>query len=175
MLDPTIDVRHSIPGRTRLALAPWPASSLLVSMKMRLVALGCDLISARPETGTLLIHHPARCDADWLSKQVCMALDPSTSKPTRDLDDVAIEPVTTVLRRFRSRRTGLADRTARKRLLQHGPNILPAPQARGRGDILVAQFENLPVALLLGSAGLSLLTGGCSRPALRLQSSLRMR
>lgn len=42
----------------------------------------------------------------------------------------------------------------------HGPNRFRPPAPRSKGAILFHQFENFPTALLLGSAAISLATGG---------------
>jgi Ca2+-transporting ATPase len=54
---------------------------------------------------------------------------------------------------------GLSSATVEKRL-RYGYNRLPAPQVRSSLDILLSQFQSLPVLLLGISAGLSLVTGG---------------
>ena len=56
--------------------------------------------------------------------------------------------------------TGLTTAVAAARLAESGPNTLPAPEARSKVDILLEQFNNLPVALLGAAAVLSLATGG---------------
>jgi Ca2+-transporting ATPase len=58
------------------------------------------------------------------------------------------------------RRTGLTTEAAQERQRLLGENRLPDGPARTRWDILAGQFTSLPVALLAGAAGLSLLTGG---------------
>ncbi|MDQ0138532.1 cation-translocating P-type ATPase [Cupriavidus necator] len=55
---------------------------------------------------------------------------------------------------------GLSHRTARRRLLAHGPNQLDPPRLRSALEMFVAQFKSLPVALLAGSAIVSIATGG---------------
>jgi P-type Ca2+ transporter type 2C len=56
--------------------------------------------------------------------------------------------------------TGLTSVKAGERLKRFGPNILSQSERRSILEIFVNQFKNLPVSLLLGSAALSLLTGG---------------
>lgn len=55
---------------------------------------------------------------------------------------------------------GLSHRVARRRLLANGPNQLDPPRRRSAFEMFVAQFKSLPVALLAGSAIVSLATGG---------------
>lgn len=59
-----------------------------------------------------------------------------------------------------SRRRGLSESAAQRRLAANGPNALPPPRRRSRMEILLGQFRSLPVALLGASALASLLTGG---------------
>jgi P-type Ca2+ transporter type 2C len=59
-----------------------------------------------------------------------------------------------------SRRRGLSDDAARRRRLASGPNRLQPPQRRSPLAIFAAQFKSLPVALLAGSAAVSIATGG---------------
>jgi P-type Ca2+ transporter type 2C len=56
--------------------------------------------------------------------------------------------------------TGLTAAVAASRLAESGPNKLPAQEPRSKVDILLEQFNNLPVALLGAAAVLSLATGG---------------
>ncbi len=59
-----------------------------------------------------------------------------------------------------SRRRGLTSATAAERLTKYGPNLLPQNESRSGLSILLDQFKSLPVVLLLGSAVLSVATGG---------------
>jgi Ca2+-transporting ATPase len=52
---------------------------------------------------------------------------------------------------------GLEEGEAARRRREHGPNVTGAGDRRSRLGILAAQFANLPTALLLGSAGASVL------------------
>ena len=55
---------------------------------------------------------------------------------------------------------GLSGAEAERRLQRFGPNSLPRPSRRSRLAILIEQLTSLPVALLAGSAVISLATGG---------------
>jgi len=56
--------------------------------------------------------------------------------------------------------SGLTDAMARRHLQKYGRNLLPTGNGRSEWEIYCHQFKNLPVALLLGSAVLSVATGG---------------
>jgi len=55
---------------------------------------------------------------------------------------------------------GLSEEQAQAHLRLYGTNWLIPPKKRLESEIFWRQFQNLPVLLLFGSAGLSLLTGG---------------
>lgn len=55
--------------------------------------------------------------------------------------------------------SGLSQREADRRLAREGRNALPAMGARSSLSILAAQFETMPVALLLGATAISAVTG----------------
>lgn len=59
-----------------------------------------------------------------------------------------------------STEAGLAEGDATARLERYGANVLPEIQSRSALAMLGAQFVSLPVILLLGSAALSVMTGG---------------
>ncbi|MGQ9921565.1 MAG: HAD-IC family P-type ATPase, partial [Desulfobacca sp.] len=56
--------------------------------------------------------------------------------------------------------TGLSAAVVAVRTKRYGPNALPEGQVRSQWEIFLEQFQSLPVALLGGAAGLSVLTGG---------------
>lgn len=69
-------------------------------------------------------------------------------------------PTQRVLTRMRSSELGLSQRTASERLRHFGANVLAENRSRSPLSIFASQFRNLPVALLTGSAVLSVVTGG---------------
>ncbi len=56
--------------------------------------------------------------------------------------------------------TGLSSESAKINLIKYGDNVLSAIPTRSSANILIDQFKSLPVALLMGAAGIALLTGG---------------
>jgi P-type Ca2+ transporter type 2C len=59
-----------------------------------------------------------------------------------------------------SAKRGLSAEAAQKNLDQYGLNVVPEPPPRSKLGIFFEQFQSLPVALLAGAAGLSVVTGG---------------
>jgi Ca2+-transporting ATPase len=55
---------------------------------------------------------------------------------------------------------GMSVVAASERLKEHGPNLLPKPEARSGVEIFFEQLNSLPVYLLGAAAGISVLTGG---------------
>lgn len=79
------------------------------------------------------------------------------------------QDVDTTLRAMASDATaGLSQTEVAARLAQHGANVLPQDQPESHFRLLVKQFESLPVAMLGGSAAVSLLTGGVADAAATL-------
>ena len=55
---------------------------------------------------------------------------------------------------------GLTVSQVAKNLQTYGPNLLPESEPRSGWEMFAGQFKSLPVALLAGAAGLSVVTGG---------------
>ena len=55
---------------------------------------------------------------------------------------------------------GMSVVAASERLKEHGPNLLPKPEARSGAEIFFEQLNSLPVYLLGAAAGISVVTGG---------------
>jgi Ca2+-transporting ATPase len=70
-----------------------------------------------------------------------------------------------VLSRLDTGRDGLSTNEAQRRFRQYGPNELDAAVERPLADIVVGQFKSIPVLLLMGSAVLSVVTGGLADAA----------
>src|SRR3979490_964411 len=67
-----------------------------------------------------------------------------------------------------SRASGLTSAAANARLPRHGANLLTKIARRTGSEILLDQFGTLPVALLAGTALISLMTGGLMDAAIVL-------
>jgi Ca2+-transporting ATPase len=64
--------------------------------------------------------------------------------------------------------TGLSATTVQERLRKYGPNTLAEAERRSIITMVLEQFHSLPVLLLMGSAALSILTGGVGDAAVIL-------
>jgi len=175
-LEPFVRVHHSIRGRTRLRLDPLRGRPDLLGALSRRIAAREGVIDVResPWSGALLIEHDGRLSAQaiaeiareiWrggLAAPAPAATGESPAKPWHAL------PSALVLGAFASRSAGLTANEARERLYRIGENRLAEPQPPPALAVLIDQFKSVPVALLGGSALLSLATGGVIDAALTL-------
>lgn len=171
-----VQIHHHIPGRTRLRIAPWPSDAAMMDVQQRLMRLGSTMASANVHTRSLLVRHPETVSSRQILEVVgASELEPdqSTSFPRSqrngrrsvpiddpEFDRGTVSDVAELLARLESRVAGLSGAEAQHRLVAYGANSLPATIGRSRGEMAVAQFKTFPVALLFGSAILSLATGG---------------
>ncbi len=102
----------------------------------------------------------------WLRRQARRGLRAVPATPAVDESPRRAwheEHADTVLASWKSSpEAGLDEHDALERVRRHGPNALPRPAPRSRWQTLVEQLSTLPVAMLAGSAALSLLTGGAA-------------
>lgn len=86
-----------------------------------------------------------------LSFEVSKSTDAEVDWHKKEKDEV----LTQLRVRFQS---GLSDLSFAERLKEYGPNRIHAPHVRTPWDILKGQIVNLPIMLLIGSAGISFAT-----------------
>lgn len=166
---PGIVLRHTtVPGRTRLRLDPALHSTEAMMAGARRVSLHPAVrnISTNPIILSILVEHDHEVSADALAEMLYAALeDLRTRGPGGTSHDRvrhtwhALSPAD-ALSALSTDSAGLTVDEAAARLALHGQNTLPAPMHRSASTILADQLQSLPALLLLGSAGLSLLSGG---------------
>jgi Ca2+-transporting ATPase len=180
-----IQIRHHLPGRTRLGIAGWPKQALMDQALAALQASGWTIGSMSRRSGGILLHHPKTLSGEGVVEAFLGALAGNTPEATprpgtapehgmhgpirRDAprrietDDVlrsSTREPEAVLVALRVGPEGLAPDEARHRLAVHGPNVIAPPRGRSRREMVVGQVATFPVALLVGSAVLSAATGG---------------
>ena len=64
-----------------------------------------------------------------------------------------------VLKRLNTNRTGLSEEEAEKRLEVYGENILKEQEEMPWWQVFLGQFKDLLVMILIGAAGVSMVTG----------------
>lgn len=166
-LEPHVRVHHALPGRTRLRLDPLRGRRDLLSALARRVAArkGISDVRENPSSGALLVEHDARQSGEdiaaivrniWRSGLTAPAAPAPSDGETQPWHAM---PATAVASAFASP-NGLGEGEALERIYRIGENRLadavPPPPLRVFAD----QFKSVPVALLGGSAVLSLATGG---------------
>jgi Ca2+-transporting ATPase len=174
----TVTIHHELPGRTRLRLATWPEPSAIAAMDRALARIGGVIARLSAATGSILILHPEALSASDIQRHVAATQasqpedhasqqeqGPSTPHadalpPSDEIDAAAVAPVRTVLEQLGSRPNGLTAEDAARRLEQQGLNQDLMPFGRSHYEMLTEQFATLPVAMLAGSALLSVATGG---------------
>jgi Ca2+-transporting ATPase len=175
-LEPFVRVHHAIRGRTRLRLDPLRARpDLLIALSRRLAARnGVKDVRESALSGALLVEHDASLSAESIAQITREIWRGGLSAPapaaTPDVADKPWHamPSATVLTAFASGSDGITETEARERLHRIGENRLAEPAPPPVLALLVDQFKSVPVALLGGSAFLSLATGGVIDAALTI-------
>ena len=160
-------MHHALPGRTRLRLEPLRGRHDLLGALARRVAAREGIADVResPWSGALLIEHDQSLSAEniativrniWrggLSAPVAPAPADAETRPWHAMSAASVASA------FASP-NGLSDGEALERLYRIGENRLAEPTPASPLSVFADQFKSVPVALLGGSAVLSLATGG---------------
>jgi Ca2+-transporting ATPase len=161
-------VHTAVPGRARLHVQGLEGNRTLerqLETGLRKLSIFREA-SANVWTGNLLVRYDRGARLARVIDEIeQLLLRAKTGPPERAAqnpraDDWHLMPAEQVARRFESSSAGLSAALARDRLKRCGLNVLPAIRGRSRMDILLEQFQSLPVALLTGVSVVSLLTGG---------------
>lgn len=156
-----IPIHIAVPGRARFrVLGLRGCRPLQHSLQSGLVELGFRRVSADLWTGSLLVHYDRSASLLAVEDKIERFLARAGRLDARADEDWHLAPALRVMRRLRCSLHGLSARIVERRLERCGPNVLPSIDGRSRTDILLEQFQSLPVALLIGVSALSLLTGG---------------
>jgi Ca2+-transporting ATPase len=166
-LEPHVRVHHAMRGRTRLRLGPLRGRPDLLTALARRVAARDGVIDVResPWSGALLVEHEHGLSAAAIAATVREIWRRGLTAPAHVAPaETAARlwhaiPSTMVAAAFASQ-TGLNDAEARERLYRIGENRLAEVQPPSALALVAGQFRSVPVALLGGSAILSLATGG---------------
>lgn len=164
-LAPQVRVHHALPGRTRLRLEPLRGSRDLLAALGRRLAAREGVLSVRDNaiSGSLLVEHQTSLAPETVAETVRALWREGLSAPALPDDSPrkywharpaadAIDALSYV--------NGLTSGEARRRLAAYGENRLPDPSPPRAIELLGAQLKSVPIALLGGSALLSLATGG---------------
>ena len=160
-------IHATVPGRARFRIPALRRNEPLKrALEVGLSGNGVRFVSASTCTGTVLVLYDNSHPLDAIERRVqevasrkpqeraASAFGDAPAWHSLDADNA--------LAMLGSSRPGLSAAAARASLRRHGPNALMKIARRSGFEILVDQFRSLPVALLAGTAVLSLATGGLS-------------
>ncbi|RWB34974.1 MAG: cation-transporting P-type ATPase [Mesorhizobium sp.] len=167
-------IHTSVPGRARLKLGGLQGSSSIKTLLERggHAAPGVSSISASDVTGNVVIQFEVTSGLDSIIEYLEALLRGEIIAPG-EMPDAGPEwhtlsPKQSCFKLEASADTGLPGDEALRRLAGTGPNFLENIQPRSSASILADQFQSLPVAMLLGAASISILTGGAFEAAVIL-------
>ncbi len=162
---PTV-VHMAIPGRVRLR-APGLKGAEKLKRFLESALPDAALITdaqASAVTGNILVHYKPEAGLAAVLNRISALLARYKTGRVEAARPSAkpwhVMQAEHAMKLLRSSAAGLSAKAFQHRLRRYGENVLPSIPGRGRGEIFVEQFKSLPVALLLGAATLSLLTGG---------------
>ncbi len=162
-------IHTAIPGRVRLR-APGLKGAPKLKRFLETALPDAALIrkaSASAVTGNLLVHYKSEAGLAAVLTRVGALLSRYKSGRLERTARPQAKPwhvlqAENAIKLLRSSTEGLSTKAFQHRLRRYGENILPSIPGRARADMLIEQFKSLPVALLIGAAALSLLTGGAA-------------
>lgn len=174
-LEPHVRVHHAIVGRTRLRLAPLRGRrDLLVALARRISArTGVIDVRENEATGSLLVEHDEALTPEAVA-QIARDLwrrglaSPAPAAPADALSKPWHAMPSEAAKRAFVSQNGLSTIDAHERLTRIGENRLAEPAPPSPLRLLADKLKSAPVALLGGSAVLSLATGGVLEAALTL-------
>lgn len=148
------------PDRARRVQASLRAKHWVASAEVRHNS-GSIILHARPD---LPIDEVFAAVRDALSRKAEDAPLATAPRPAAELADTAhwhsLTPGEIARQLETDAARGLSATAAAQRLKRDGPNLLPEGETRSQVSLFAEQFESLPVAMLAGSAVVSLATGG---------------
>ncbi|MDJ0927092.1 MAG: HAD-IC family P-type ATPase [Gammaproteobacteria bacterium] len=172
---PAVAIVHTCPGRTRLRIPALVDCDSREGLEQVLVAIaGVRQVTVKPRTRSVLAMHDRAIPAEQFREQAALALlgllPGSAERPARKrprsgpaiADETWHEPeIETLVERFAtSAQHGLTSAEVHVQLGRVGPNRLEERPPPSTFQYLARQVTTAPVALLAGSAVISVATGG---------------
>ena len=166
-LEPMVHIHHALPGRTRLRLSPLRGQPDLLAALARRVAArdGVGSVHDNSLSGGLLIEHDAALSSETVAAMVRVIWRRGLTAAAPAVAHDGLQrswhatPAAAVAAAFASPR-GLSESDAAERLHRIGENRLAETPPPSLLRVLAKQLASVPVALLGGSAVLSITTGG---------------
>ncbi len=158
----------NVPGRARLRIPGLYKCPALKRFLENRLPDGSTILSTSASvlTGTVLVRFTPSLELSvLLSKVEILVLERHLPQETLTVEPSGVpwhqlEESEVVALLESSPVTGLSSSEAAERLRRNGPNLLPTPPLQGSFAAFLEQFNSPPVLLLLGSAVLSVATGG---------------
>jgi len=162
----------AVPGRLRLRAPSLRGDDAALRTLARRLAARRGVLTVRENawSGSLLIEHDETIAPEAIISAIeeiaGAGLEPLTAaRADQAPEDWHAIPAEAVTRAFASM-AGLSHAEAEMRLARIGGNALPEPEPRSAVATLTQQVRSVPIALLAGSAFVSLATGGLIDAAL---------
>jgi P-type Ca2+ transporter type 2C len=160
-----VPVHTAVPGRARFSVAGLKRSDRVkLILEASLVGRGIRLVSASTTTGTVLVLFERGHDISEIAHRLGEAAERAANPRVAD-EITARTPWHTmdpdlVMAAVGARPSGLSEAEVRTRLAESGANAIPPVHGRTQLEILLGQFQSVPIALLAVGALLSVATGG---------------
>jgi len=160
-----LPLHTAVPGRARFRVDGLKRCERVKrALETALFGRGIHSVTASTATGTVLVLFEHECDvseiAHRLSEAAERVFDPEKADGSTGHTGWHSMDANAVMADLRSRPSGLSESEAKRRLAENGANVIAKLQGRTQLEILLGQFQNLPIALLVAGALLSFATGG---------------
>jgi len=135
------------------------------ALETALTGRGIRSVTASTATGTVLVLFERERELDEIAHRLSDAAERARDPHRTDsgvVSDTAWHAMDAeaVMAEVHSRSSGLSESEAEKRLAEYGTNEIAKLRGRPQLQILLGQFQSLPIGLLAASALLSAATGG---------------
>jgi P-type Ca2+ transporter type 2C len=160
-----LPIHTEVPGRARFRVDGLKRCERVKrTLETALFGRGIHSVTASTATGTVLVLFEHERDVSEighrLSEAAERAFDPEKADGSTGQTAWHSMDADAVMADLRSRSSGLSESEAKQRLAENGANAIAKLQGRTQLEILLGQFQNLPIALLAAGALLSIATGG---------------
>ncbi|MFL5267207.1 MAG: HAD-IC family P-type ATPase [Stellaceae bacterium] len=158
-------IHTTVPGRARFRVDGLKRCDRVKrALETALTGRGIQSVTASTATGTVLVLFERERELDEiahrLSDAAARAFDPHSADSGVSQAAWHAMDAEAVMAEVGSRSSGLSESEAKKRLAEHGTNEIAKVRGRAQLQILLEQFQSLPIGLLAASAVLSIATGG---------------
>jgi P-type Ca2+ transporter type 2C len=160
-----LPIHTAVPGRARFSVPGLKRNDRVKrALEAGLAGRGIRSVSASTATGTVLVLFETGHDlveiTRHLSESAGRALDPDAPEASSARPSWHAMDADNVIGAVNSRPLGLSETEAKTRLAETGANAIAPISGRTQLEILLSQFNSLPIALLAVGAVLSIASGG---------------